>query len=362
MALVRPQDATFAVVENTDTWDDQVAAAAVAADSKIEPNPPGLFIPPGQEYVEDEALTGAAGRLPFDPGNHLPDFSIDSLNCRYDGAWLLLLALWFGSASVAAVENDAMTEIGGLHTFNIATNLDGIHGTIVADWVNAILELDIFKVSQIVLSAESGGRLDLSISGMGRRWRNDSTVNTSTEIATVTLEGPRENIMFDSLVARINAQSGDALASADEICINSFTLTLDRQLDGPVTTCDPPYRDEVVGPAPGWVGTIAFDIPRWQNTDLQDAHVAGTVQKMDLRFTGSTLPDGDGDGTDDKEFNIDLPALTITGYEFSEQGTIGESITAELGRAGSTPSGMNDVNPEIRVQNERDSSDGAYLS
>lgn len=360
MALVRPQEATFAVVQNSDVWDDAVAAAPVGADGKFEPNTPGLLIPPGQEYQADDALISAPGRLPFDLANHVPDFSIDSLNARYDGALWMFIGLFFGTTTAITLDQPPATPIGGIHTFTMADNVDGKQGTLALDWINAILELDAFKVTSISFTATSGGRLDISISGQGRRWRNDSILNTSTEIAAVTLEGPRHNILFDQLVARINLQSAIALAAGDAICINSFTLNLDRQMDGPVTTCDAPYRDEPAAPAPGWVGTIAFDIPRWDTTDLQDAHLSGAVQKMDLIFTGGIIPDGIAG--DEESLVINLPNLTLTGYDFSEQGTIGESITAELGAAAAAPAGMGDINPEFILTNERLLATGVYIT
>lgn len=360
MALVRPHDAAFGIVQNTGTWGPVDPAIAVGADNKIEPNPPGILIPPGDNYQEDPALTGDAGRLPFDPGDHMPDFEAE-FNLRYDGALWLLVGLWFGTNTFVELENMAMTAIGGDQTFNVAKNVDGKHATLAMDWVNAIIELDFFKVSQIVIACQNNQRATITVSGMGRRWRNDSAVNDQAALDALTLQGPRNNVHFNQLVARINNQGDAALASGDAISIDSFTLTLDRQMDGPVTTGDAPFRDEVVAPAPGWVGTLQLNIPRWQNTDLQNAHRNGTVQKADLNFTGPQITDGDTG--QDETLAIDLPQLTVSGYEFNEAGSIGESITAEIGRAGTTPAGMNSVNPEIRLRNERDAADGgAYLT
>lgn len=352
MALVRPQDAIFAVVENTGTWGPTDPAIAVAALSALEPNPPGILIPPNQQYVEDTALTGLAGRLPFAVGNHEPDWSGD-FNMRYDGALWLLFALFYGDETYTLLENTGTDPIGGQHDFVIAPNLDDVEGTFAIEMINAIIELDFFKVDQIVITGTSGGIITAAISGMGRRWANDSAINDTAALQAVTLEGPRHNMLFDAITLRINDQSDIALAAADEICIESFTMTLTRGLAGKVTSCDAPYRDQLIVPAPGYTGTLAFEIPRWETTALQDAHLAGVVQKADLICTGPLIPDGDVG--QDEELTLLFPALTLTGWEWSESETYGESITAEIGRADALPTGFTELNHTLQIDNERQS-------
>lgn len=360
MALVRPQDATFAAVQNSGVWGTD-PAIAVGANSKIEPLPPGVLINPGREYVEDETLTGDAGRLPFDIGNLLPDFDFEA-NARFEGAIVLLYGLFFGSETVTTIDNMAMSTIGAEHAFNISKNLDGIHGTFAVDWVNAILEVDFFKVSSIEFSWSTGERMNVTFNLIGRDWSSDppntAQVNDTAALGAVTLEGVRNGMLSENLTFLINDQDGAALAAGtDDLCVTSYTLTLDRQLDGPVTACSTPLREEVAGPAPGWVGTLDVEVPRWQDNSLLTAHKDGTVQKAQIAFTGPLIPMGDPG--QDMTWTMDLPQLVPTGFDFTEQGTIGYSVSYELGRADSAPSGMNDVNPELRVENSRQT---AYLT
>lgn len=352
MALVRPQDITFAVVQNPNVWDTG-SAQAVGALSKVEPLPPGILVAPGQEYNVDESLTGIAGRLPFDQGNQIPDWDM-SFNARYEGAVNLLVALWFGAEGVVTFDDMAMTPVGGLHTFNVATNLDGKHGTYAADFINAVQEVDFFKVGSIGMNWSSGERLGYEMSAMGRRFRIDSITNTPTELGMVTLEGVRETLIAANLTVLMNEASGAALVGGtDDLCLSAFGVTLDRQLDGPVTSCSTPYREEVVGPQPGWVGQMSAEVPRYQNNDLLNAHLNGTIQKAQIAWVGSAIPGADL-GNETYLWQLDLPALTPTEFEWSEQGTIGHTLTFELAQSAiGTPSGMNDPNPELRIQNSR---------
>lgn len=355
MALARPQDAIFAAIQNANAWDTGTAEV-VAALSKLEPQPPGILINPGREYNEDLTLTGLAGRLPFDIGNIITDFDAE-LNVRYEGALNLLVGLFFGTEAVANIDTMACATVGAEHTFNIATNLDGIHGTFAVDMINQILEVSHFKVSSIEFSWTTGERLGITISMVGRGFTSDppdtAQVNDTAAIATVTLEGSREALVSENLTFLLNEASGGALtAGVDDVCITAFTLTLDRQLDGPVTSCSTPFREEVVGPNPGWVGTLSIEIPRYDDGFFLDDHVDGTIHKAEISWPSTTLLTG-GDPGQVLDWDMDLPNMTPTGFEWTEQGTYGHTITYELGIASAVPTGMNDVNPELRIDNER---------
>lgn len=355
MALARPQDAIFAAVQNANAWGTGTATV-VAALSKLEPLPPGILINPGREYNEDLTLTGLAGRLPFDIGNILTDFDAE-MNVRYEGALNLLIHLWFGTEAVVNIDTMACATVGAEHTFNVATNLDGKHGTFAVDMINQILEVTHFKVSSIEFSWTTGERLGVTFTMVGRGFGSDppdtAQVNDTAAIATVTLEGSREALVSENLNFRLNLQSAGALASpADDVCITAFTLTLDRQLDGPVTSCSTPFREEVVAPNPGWIGTLSIEVPRYDDGFFLDAHVDGDIHKAEIEWPSTTLLTG-GDAGQVLDWNMDLPQLTPTGFEWTEQGTYGHTVTYELGIASAIPTGMNDLNPELRVDNER---------
>lgn len=336
MAVI-PNEAIFAVVQNTNAWNG--AAIAVGAGDGIEPNPPGAVITPQQQYQENEALRGAAGRLKFDLSTHTPDFSFDH-NARYEGAQNRIVAGWFGDDSIAAI-SVGTTDVGQTHTLTI-TDRSEDHFTLAAGMGTVdILEVDHFKVDTITLAWTAGERAVWSFDLMGRRWRNDSAINTSVEIAAVTTGVDRDHWLSSQLAFRIAAQSaitGLALNNADAVCINSFTLTLSRAVDGPETTCDSPYRDEPFAAVPGWTGTLAFTIPRWETSTLQDAHLAGTLLMADLNFVGPAI--SGSAGAELKGALINLPQLQITEYELADEGTYGESVTAELTAAEITVAGM----------------------
>lgn len=333
--LVIPNEAVFAIEENTNAWSGD--AVAVGAGDGIEPNPPGALIVPGRTYEENNALRGAAGRLKFDVGSVTPDFSFDH-NARYAGKQNALVAGWFGDDSVAAI-NEGTLQVGSTHTFTIQDRSE-THFTLAAGMGTVdILEMDHFKVDTLTLSWTAGTRAVWTFDNMGRRWRNDSSINQAAQINTVTASSNRDHWLSEQLTARIAAQSAStALASTtNDICISSFTLTLSRSLAGPETTCGSPYRDEPFAAVPGWTGTIAFTIPRWETSTLQDAHEAGTLLMMDLVFLGALVT---GSTTVNRSATINLPQLQITEYDLVEEGTYGESVTAELTSAEITVAGM----------------------
>lgn len=335
MAVI-PNEAIFAVVQNTNAWNGD--AIAVGAGDGIEPNPPGAIITPQQQYQENEALRGAAGRLKFDLSTHTPDFGFDH-NARYEGAQNRLVAGWFGSDALTAID-EGTANVGQEHLLTIVDRAEE-HFTLAAGMGTVdILEVDHFKVDSITLAWTAGERAIWTFDCLGRRWRNDSAINTQTQIDAVTTGVDRDHWLSSQLTFRISPQSaitGLALNDADAVCINSFTLSLSRGGDGPETTCDSPYRDEPFASVPGWTGTLAFTIPRWETASLQDAHLAGTLMMADLNFVGPFLT---GSPTEAKGGLINFPQLQITEYDIAEEGTYGEAVTAELTSAEITVAGM----------------------
>ena len=348
MAVI-PNEAIFAVVQTPNAWNG--AAIAVGAGDGIEPNPPGAVITPQQQYQENEALRGAAGRLKFDLSTHTPDFGFDH-NARYEGAQNRLVAGFFGADAITAILSGTVN-VGQTHELTIVDRA-AEHFTLAAGMGTVdILEVDHFKVDSITLAWTAGERAVWTFDCLGRRWRNDSVINDAAAITAVTAPADRDHWLSSQLTFRIAPQSeSTALASpTDDVCINSFTLTLSRGGEGPETTCDSPYRDEPFAAVPGWTGTLAFTIPRWETSSMQDAHLAGTLMMADLDFVGPDLapgPPGESKGA-----LINLPQLQINEYELSDEGTYGESITAELTAAEVIVAGMIvDPSPYIEIRSE----------
>lgn len=337
---VLPQQATFAVKRNTNAWDGP-AVDCDEAGAGFEPHAPGALVPPGREYQEDPTVHGAAGRLKFDPANHLPEFSFDA-GCRYAGALNKFIAGWFGSEATSSI-TEGTVQVGTKHKLTVEDQL-GDHFTFVADWPSTdLLEIDHFKVDEISLSWSAGERAVWSISCMGRRWHNDSSINTG--VSSVTVTTPRDYALSDQLVFQAASQSGSLTA----VSISEFTITLSRNLDTTVTTGAAPYQDEPFAPAPGWTGTIAFTIARWSATTYQDAHDAGTLMKAKLAFTGALLS---GASTETLGIEVYLPQFQITSYDPSDEGTVGEQIEGELSIADSAPSEMDsNTGPAVYFDN-----------
>jgi len=169
-------------------------------------------------------------------------------------------------------------------------------------------------VTGLEISGEMGGNVEITVTTLVSQSVIDGAVNDQTVMDAVGYH-TQEHIVHmrdEDAYFRINAQSGGSLAAADEACIESFTLSFQRNVDPIYCIGTGAETQQPVERA--WPDvTLNVTFPKRVDAALPDTYgllalaQAGTPLKAELMLRGGTL-----DATYDAQFMMQFPALTIT--------------------------------------------------
>jgi hypothetical protein len=226
---------------------------------------------------------------------------------RYDSL-VLPFALVMGIAGTPVTVGGTGRE----HTLKWANSLEGINATMAMDTLVSIDEFPSLKFGGFTLHQIVGQPADITFNVIAntKRYSTDTTdlpVNVAPFPSLVTTTSPRYRLMGHHCRVRANLVSGAALALADELCFNEFTLTVSRGLVGDFCfngsrIMDEPELDAVP------TATLQMNWPvhraqsdqflRWAKSDLEI--------KMDITWTHPDLA-GAGTSPNPYTFRIDMP-------------------------------------------------------
>jgi hypothetical protein len=117
-------------------------------------------------------------------------------------------------------------------------DIEGIFNTLAYESMKdtKVEELPSVRWNRITIRGRSGQEIEIELSGIAFDWKDNSAINTTTTIDTITLPANREYALMTQVVLLMNAQSGGALAAGDAVWINGFEIVIERQQEGRVST------------------------------------------------------------------------------------------------------------------------------
>lgn len=241
-----------------------------------------------------------------------------------DDKFLLLLGAIFGSDVVSGVSDPYS------HTMemqNESTVFFGI-GYQEGDEVKRIPSV---KFDNLSIEPNNDGIIEFSATGKG----DTNEVGVATDLDSVTALAVIKPYLFKNLTMRINAQSDGALASpTDDLAITHFKIDMPRPSESSIESGSGNWNEPVQGEFPEWRLTFKIDKKNALAKTLHTAFLAGTLQKADLVFTGTTT---------NRTMTFEFPAMKIEKSNFERSTKVGVEFTCLLQRATSAPTGMTGI-------------------
>ena len=256
------------------------------------------------------------------------------LYMHYKDAWMnVLYALALGTGGTSPTQLGASTAY--TNTFEPATNKTGLYATLVQDKSTDIFEVPGAKCTGFEISTGEMGRMECTMNFMGDLVKEDSTVNTATEVSALTFPTQGLRVFLDDAVIRASTQSSGALSAGDALDVTGLTIRFSQPLDtiqvaGQTTIIEPEEHEfpefeiELTGARYGTNWNAFFG-----------AHRAGTHYKADVTFTGQAI------GTLATTYGIlfEFPNLYLRPTEFPVSGGAGQIHPKQTFRALSTTAG-----------------------
>lgn len=320
----------------------------VASGDGLEPVSESLT--PDVQLIDSEALTGSRTREAGDRGNELHNGDME-LEMKYEGLDVLL-AMVLGTAIAPAQQggDDAY-----LHEFRVQdTDLAGLFGTLVIDKQLEVWEYPSVKVNSLTIAATSGNLTTVTANFIASSLnRNTSSgTNNETTIAAITIPANRDFLLWEQLAVRLNLQAGGALADADLIYPNEFTITFNNNM----VSDDVPtkFGREIDEPCPDnfleVTGSINFTRYNTENQKLVTAHFDKVIQKLDAIWTGPLA-----DGSANFSLAIKVPSLQIasTDLNIGGPGRVPANFEFTSSKALVAPTGFTETQVTMELVNQR---------
>lgn len=261
---------------------------------------------------------------------------------RYDSLDLLI-ALAMGATAGAPVQQGATTAYA--QTFTLANTLDGLFATFIVDNQINIDEYTTVKITGFQIKGQVGKPLEIHFHAIAIDRDANSVINTLTTFANVTYMETGNRVLYDQGIFRINEASDVALAAANQVYPDSFTLEFKRKMAGcygvgsSMDIIDEPTNDGLPEI------TLKMEFPRYTaNTYFADWD-ADTRMKMDMTWTGANIA-----STYNRSFQIEFPNLKISNVDLPiKKGILKHPVEFQALSAGVAPAGMSGVTEPFQV-------------
>lgn len=280
----------LAAVKKATVWGTAVAAGVGDGVGFVSED-----VSANRELIDDMQLEGAfSTQRKGDIGNKVYSGSLTSA-LRYEGLELLI-ALAMGVAGVPTTVDTSARK----HIFKMeptAGGLEGLFATLVIKKPPVIHEFTTVKVTGWHIKINNGERAEITFDLVAHDMNVNagSGTNNTTTFATVTLPANRSFALFSQMVARINVQTGGALAAANAVHLSSFTLNVERNMaEDDFTTqfgdrIDEPVQDDWSKVTVELEFSKYNDVSPGGNDALFLAQISKEPQKMDVVLTGLDL-------------------------------------------------------------------------
>ncbi len=323
------------------TWGTAVALGALdgmLVQNIGSPKPSRPYLP-AEEADTPFVKDGVLG--PIDPVNINIAFDM-----RYDPTALgTLIALLFGTAGAPAQQGATAAY---LHTFQWADNIKGKFAVVAGERANKIFEIASAKPTSLVFTI-SNGLLQGSLTLLGGKIIDDSSVNTATQMDALTYDDRYNRATFETATVKMNAESGGDVTSESALEINSLDVSYERPLDSEHIA----GQGYVIEPQQNGANvlTVKMGFPRMStvNDDFFQNFNDETEQKLLIQFTGALI-----ETTYYYDMKQYFPRMRIVEVNYPDDSEIiPADITLQAEEAASNPTGMGHTRPYIELINKK---------
>lgn len=337
--------------EQGSTWGTAVACGANDQVRTLTFNDGGGF-----EEQENQEVGNAYGEA-ADRGDEAREV-VWTGNCYYGSSCGRLLSYIFGTSGAPTNNTGSYT-----HTLTMTDVLTKFM-TIIAGkrtgqkpWEYASM-----KARRLLLRAEGRGRLSWELTLVGGGLDKNSSTNTTTELAALTIrDSTRPVLRLGDATFRINAQGGSALASTtDDVQIVGFEMVIERQMPVDFGTESAlvlePFDDGDVNVM------LTIDYRAYSSDtfiDAWDTDSTPTEYKADIVFSSGITPASGQELTWTFSFPRLQPKPSTT--PITGRNRIAHRVSFKCLEASSAPSGMSGITKPVHLVIE-DEDSGTYLS
>lgn len=323
---------------NTNSWGGAALACGALDGIKVLAAP----LQANKQLIPNMSIQGRSTQTKNDKGNLVIQGDVFSAELAYEGFERALAGVMGTAGAPATVDTSAR-----LHKFRIKDALE-TWWTLAYELVKDTLvyEFNTILLTGFSIKSSQGGRIELTIRGIGHDFSDASVINTTTTIDTITV--PANSVqaaLFRHLVARLNDESAGALGASDVRYISAFEINVDRNLQLDFTTEFGDKTSMPIPPASGdaftkVTGSITFSqldtASPGGSTGLPAKQLAGTSQKIDIVATGDNLA---GAATQKYGMNLYLPSIQF-GDGKPHFGGLGWTLPFTAYHVGTAPTGF----------------------
>lgn len=287
------------------------------------------------EVLFDESLGNAFNKC-ADLGNISVESELEAM-IKYEGL-LLPFALCLGTAGLPALITNAYK-----HVLKCADNIDGLFATYASDKSLKVHELPSVKVSSFSIEAEAGDYLKVTFSLVANIIKDDSLINTSVSMGSVTYRMKCGNIVFNNGTILLKDFDGSAPTDpTDKVLLNSFSLEFTRNIEGDYVANG---TREILEPQQTGQPeiNITLGFPRYTDARFLQDLFSKQYHELIAKWEGDLV----GAGPDKYTFSIELPKLVIIdcNVPMEDLGKMPFEVNYKALQADTAPAGFSDNGP-----------------
>ena len=303
----------------------------------------------GLKSVRDYS-PGDHADAPFRPAGVMTDYKPVDLgisgNLSYElGAIGRHLALLMGTAGTPEKQG-ATTAYK--HVLKFADFGAGFY-TFAAELPGAIYEIPSVLPVEFGLKLE-GGRIAYEAKGRGNVCKDDSSVNTHTQIDALTPAAADIPVTFAHCAIYMNGRDvATDVMTTTPLVVSGIDLGIKRAYDTQHAAGSPTIIQPEDNDYPDVSLKLAFPRFASENAGFLAAHIAGTPQKVAVKFT-SPLEAGAGFYYSMTFF---FPSVIVVNPEPTRDKIIKHSIELVAEQAATKPTGMSELRPYVEIVNQQ---------
>jgi len=265
----------------------------------------------------------------------------------YDsGALGIAIAQFFGIAGAPAQQGGTTAY---KHIIQLADSGWNKFGTMAVELPGQIWECPSIKPIEWSLKSVNGGFVVSEMKLRGNVIKNDSSVNTLTQMDALTYQDRDNRVLFRQQAIRMNTQAGVTLEGTGVIDPTSVEISMKRTGHDSVY---PAGQYGIVEPAEGGFPDFRVKLG-WPRFDaVNGAHfaaaIAETTQKMTITFTGLLIA-----STYYYQLKFYFPRLRMMVPEPSFDEIVKNGVELIAEEASAAPTGMSYARPYIEMINLR---------
>jgi hypothetical protein len=304
--------------------------------------------PNSTELTSNSIGSGNVMKNKSEIGMQSPTVDITHL-AGYEDAGNKFLAQFFGDNSVDEVVVGAHE-----HIFDIEEDFN-------AEWLGiselktttSAIEYPSCTVTSINWEINPDEYLNVSLNMLANIQDLNPAVNDADQLADCTIEDDLRVVVRQNAEFRINAQAGGALSISDKVNGATISVTLQKpqehigEIKGSLGNSEPESSSGMP-----LTGTLTLSRKNQPDLAYLTAHQAGTEFKAAILIPGPIVT-----GSTRYAYELYFPRLkVITPVDdgTSDAGRNPESITFEIMKADTNPTGMAHQYPRVRIVNARD--------